>query len=298
MLHLVERLDRGLTVLIKFLNRLYLSFFFRSGYALRISRIEKNINLLVTLIDKVKTIDRYKEFLSILQVKTPENIEMKIFGPKNDGSYVLANDFILSKTVISLGVGKNIDLELSLANLGLDVYLCDGTVPKLPIQHKNFHFINKNVYGKLFSTDMNIQSISINKLFSDIQDKLGPSTEKILLIDIEGSEYDVIENIDLEYLMSCRQLTIEFHEIFENLKSSNSNLVKATKKLMKYFELVSVHGNNYGAYLSEDNQDYADVIETTWLRKDIDVFRPGKNEFNVELCNPNNPKDKDLYLIW
>jgi hypothetical protein len=24
--------------------------------------------------------------------------------------------------------------------------------------------------------------------------------------------------------------------------------------------------------LSENNQDYADVIETTWLRKDIDVF--------------------------
>lgn len=298
MLHLVERLDRGLPVIIKFLNRLYLSFFFRSGYALRISRIEKNVNLLFTLIDKAKTIDRYQEFLSILQVKTPENIEMKNFGPKNDGSYVLANDFILSKTVISLGVGKNIDLELSLANLGLDVYLCDGTVPKLPIQHKKFHFLNKNVYGKLNSIDANIQSISINKLFSDIQDKLGPSTENILLIDIEGSEYDLIDHIDLKYLISCRQVTIEFHSIFENLVSTNSNFLEIMKKLLKYFELVSVHGNNFGAYLSEGNQDYADVIETTWLRKDTDVFRSGKNKFNTDLCNPNNPKERDLNLVW
>lgn len=298
MLHLVERLDRGLKVIIKFLNRLYLSFFFRSGYALRVSRIEKNIDLLFTLIDKVAIIDRYNEFLSILQVKAPENIEMKNFGPKNDGSYVLADDFILSKTVISLGVGKNIDLELSLANLGLDVYLCDGTVPKLPVEHKKFHFVSKNVYGKSNSIDANIQSISINKLFSDIQDKLGPSTENVLLIDIEGSEYDVIEHIDLQYLISCRQITIEFHAIFENLVSNNFKFLELMKKLLKYFELVSVHGNNFGAYLSEGNQDYADVIETTWIRKDIDVFKPGKNKFNVDLCNPNNPKERDLNLVW
>ena len=289
-------------MIIKFLNRIYLSFFFRSGYALRISRIEKNIYLLFTLVDKKDIIDKYKEFLNGLQVKTPGQIKLKNFGPKNDGSYVLANDFDSSQKVVSLGIGKNIDLELYFAKLGLVVFLCDGTISRLPVQHKNFHFIDKNVYGDrtggVDSLDSNLKTISINELFSEIKEKSIESTEYILLIDIEGSEYDVLEKINLEYLLSCRQLTIEFHGIFEKLKSSNSKLFEIVENLGNYFELVSVHGNNFGAFLSEDNQDYADVIETTWLRKDIDSFKKGINKFNTELCNPNNPKDKDLNLNW
>lgn len=288
--------------MIKFLNRIYLSFFFRSGYALRISRIEKNIYLLFTLVDKKDIIDKYKEFLNRLQVKTPDQIKLKNFGPKNDGSYVLANDFDSSQRVVSLGIGKNIDLELYFAKLGLVVFLCDGTISRLPVQHKNFHFIDKNVYGEqtggVDSLDSNLKSISINELFSEIKEKSIESIEHLLLIDIEGSEYDVLEKINLEYLLSCRQLTIEFHGIFEKLKSSNSKLFEIVENLGNYFELVSVHGNNFGAFLSEDNQDYADVIETTWLRKDIDSFKKGINKFNTELCNPNNPKDKDLNLNW
>jgi hypothetical protein len=280
----------------------YLSFFFRSGYAFRIARIEKNINILFALVDKIDIIDKYKEFLSRLQVKTPEQIELKNFGPKNDGSYVLANDFDSSQKVISLGVGKNIDLELYFAKLGSVVFLCDGTISRLPVQHKNFHFINKNVYGErtgeVNSLDSKLHTISINELFSEIKEKYIHSNEHILLIDIEGSEYDVLEKIKLEYLLSCRQITIEFHGVFEKLKSSNSKLFEIVENLGKYFELVSVHGNNFGASLSENNQDYADVIETTWLRKDIDVFKKGINKFNTELCNPNNPKDKDLNLNW
>jgi hypothetical protein len=238
------------------------------------------------------------EFLNTLHVKAPHHIELKNFGPKNDGSYVLANDFKSSKTVISLGVGKNIDLEFSLAKLGLVVFLFDGTVSKLPVQHKNFHFINKNVCGKSNESDASSQLISINELFFDIEEKFGHSKENILLIDIEGSEYEIIESIELKYLISCRQLTIEFHGVFEKLEKDNYRLLEITEKLSTYFELVSVHGNNFGAYLSENGQDYADVIETTWLRKDIDGFKKGKNAFNIELCNPNNPKEKDLNLYW
>jgi hypothetical protein len=168
---------------------------------------------------------------------------------------------------------------------------------------KNFHFINKNVYGERTggeanSLDFKLHTISINELFSEIKEKYLHSNEYLLLIDIEGSEYDVLEKIKLEYLLSCRQLTVEFHGVFEKLKSSNSKLSEIVENLGKYFELVSVHGNNFGAFLSENNQDYADVIETTWLRKDIDVFKKGINKFNTELCNPNNPKDKDLNLNW
>jgi hypothetical protein len=229
-----------------------------------------------------------------------------VFYRKNGNKYdsVLANDFDSNKKVISLGVGKNIDLELYFAKLGLVVFLCDGTISRLPVQHKNFYFINKNVYGEqtdgggVNSLESNPHTISINELFSEIKEKYIHSNEHILLIDIEGSEYDVLEKIKLEYLLSCRQITIEFHGVFEKLKSSNSKLFEIVENLGKYFELVSVHGNNFGASLSEDNQDYADVIETTWLRKDIDVFKKGINKFNTELCNPNNPKDKDLNLNW
>ncbi len=296
MLHLFLDLDKGKALMIRVLNRLFLSLFFRSGYALRISKLEKDLNLIFILLEKKDIINKYKAFINLLQIQKPVNLELKNLGPENDGSYVLANEFNANQNVISLGVGKNIDLEVYLANLGLKVVLCDGTISKLPRQHKNFQFINKNVYGDFPRS--NSQAVSINELFSRLQKKSGYSTENILLVDIEGSEYDVLENIKPEYLLSCRQLTVEFHGIFEKLKSGDSELLEVTKKLLDFFVPVSAHGNNFGAFISENNQNYADVIETTWLRRDLDVFRKGENRFNTELCRPNNPKSNDLNLNW
>ena len=62
------------------------------------------------------------------------------------------------------------------------------------------------------------------KTLKDIMNELGHKHIDILKLDIEGSEYDVIENI-LNDNISITQITIEFHDRFmENgsLKSKQS----------------------------------------------------------------------------
>jgi len=88
-----------------------------------------------------------------------------------------------------------------------------------------------------------IQTICIYKLL-DMFDYID-----ILKIDIEGSEYDILEKIDIESLKKVRQITVEFHDFVDpSLKSRNrpiedkfiSNGFKVKKMSTDY-----MHGSEY-----------------------------------------------------
>ena len=123
-------------------------------------------------------------------------------------------------------------------------------------------------------------------------------SEILFFIDIEGSEYDLIMNLERSNLEVCQQITIEFHDIFKQITQNNTVIFDALIKLRETHELISVHGNNYGASFQVNGMDYPDVLETTWLRKDLTTFVKGKNNFNPILNKPNNPLARELALEW
>jgi FkbM family methyltransferase len=68
------------------------------------------------------------------------------------------------------------------------------------------------------------------KCFKDITVELGHTQIDVLKMDIEGSEYDVIENI-LNSSVSINQIVIEFHDrFFEDGKIKTQNAVSLLKK--------------------------------------------------------------------
>ena len=75
----------------------------------------------------------------------------------------------------------------------------------------------------------------------------------ILKIDIEGSEYDVLESIDKETYSKIRQITVEFHDFIDpSLKNRNENVIKYLNSLGFKHKSRSITFMN--------NSDHFDVI--------------------------------------
>jgi len=279
---------------------------FRTQFAQRLSILEKNHKILTSYVcNKEMVITRFNVLLSCLQIKIPAGQDLVRIGPASDGGYVLANKFEEISAVVSLGVGKNVDIEMYFANLGKNILLFDGTVTNLPKNHKKFNFFNSNVYGISTLSQKKDSEILVNDIFSHylknlFKDLTGiPSNlELLFLIDIEGSEYDLLINLNKANLEVCQQITVEFHDIFKEITSSNPKIFECLTKLHETHELISAHGNNYGASIQINGVDYPDVLETTWMRKDASEFVNGVNNFNPSLNKPNNPGTPDLVLEW
>lgn len=72
----------------------------------------------------------------------------------------------------------------------------------------------------------------------------------ILKIDIEGSEYDLLENISEKILSITKQLTVEFHDFVNpELKSRTSEIIKKIENLgFKRISKPIVHMHNSENY--------------------------------------------------
>lgn len=110
-----------------------------------------------------------------------------------------------------------------------------------------------------------------------------------LKIDIEGAEYDILENLK-EYLPKLNFLILEFHDI--------NNRQKEIFKFVRYCSLsmniAHLHINNSTSHICETPK----VVELTFVRKDEN--KRGKISFlpNKNLDYPNNHINKDFCIIF
>ena len=69
-------------------------------------------------------------------------------GDIHDGSYVMLDDFENIKIAYSIGIGKKIQFDKALADKGIDVYMYDHTIEKLPYENEKFHWKKIGIGGK------------------------------------------------------------------------------------------------------------------------------------------------------
>ena len=88
-------------------------------------------------------------------------------------------------------------------------------------------------------------------------------------MDIEGGEYDVILDTNNDILKKFRILVIEFHQLNNLIVESGFNLISlAFRKILKDFEIVHIHPNNWRKPILYGDYEIPPVIEVTFLRKD------------------------------
>tara|TARA_B110000967_G_C18852309_1_gene545295 strand:- start:997 stop:1818 length:822 start_codon:yes stop_codon:yes gene_type:complete len=263
-----------------------------------------------------------KKFNLIIPLKF-ENL--KRYGGNGDGGYVCESSLIKGTDIlISFGMGSDWSFELDCIkdNSKVKIFMYDHTVTILPYlkdvlkyfkrfitlrgkpnalnnrvknlkDYLSFIFL-KNVFfykEKIIKKKINKRETNIEKVFERIDEKNNTKEKSIILkCDIEGSEFDIIEDI-IKYSHRINTLIFEFHWLNQN----EEIFLDVIKKLQKKFVVAHIHGNNHCDKLSNG---LPEALEMTLINK---KFAPRKKilitSFPIEgLDMPNNPNKEDLYF--
>ena len=223
----------------------------------------------------------------------------KRYGRNGDGGYILLKElFYKSKFVYSYGINdspEHVSFDLQCSQEGKYIHMYDGSIEELPLKNPRFHFKK--------------EFLSEGVLKKHIQENGHESEyDMVLKMDIDGSEYDVI-NSDIGLISNhFNQVTIEVHNLIEEYpmmwELTESSYSRKFDKEMKrvffenlglHYNIVHIHGNNHGAR----HVDLPDSLEISFLRKDYPISGIDNQRYPIEgLDFPNYNFAKDYVLDW
>ena len=151
-------------------------------------------------------------------------------GQKTDGAYVTLDDFEDIKIAYSIGIENNIIFDKSLAERGIDVYMYDHTISKIPSNNSKFHWEQIGITGKTKTNDR-------LKTIEELIEKNGHTLEKnmILKIDCEGCEWDSLNDLPEKILYQFKYIIIELHFESRNVELYYNVLNKLHKSHQVFF---------------------------------------------------------------
>ncbi|MCI0466854.1 MAG: FkbM family methyltransferase [Beijerinckiaceae bacterium] len=195
--------------------------------------------------------------------------DLRRFGDKGDGGYLAPETPIkISDALLSFGLGNNWSFEKALAdfNPDLSVHAYDHSVSGDQFRWKYWKSLVKfflrieTLAGVRKSLKLHQSYTSFFQgrvqhfigLISDQQDqpffvtpeqafsRLKDASNIVLKIDIEGSEYRIIEQV-LDYKDKLTVVIVEFH----NTDVFRPVFVKLIMMMAESFDIVHLHGNNF-----------------------------------------------------
>lgn len=118
----------------------------------------------------------------------------------------MLDDFENINVAYSIGIRNLIQFDKSLADKGIDIYMYDHTINKLPFENDRFHW-KKIGMGGISEKAYNIQTLQ------EMMKENGHNKEKnmILKIDIEGAEWNSLKDIPENVLNQFKYILIEYH---------------------------------------------------------------------------------------
>lgn len=223
----------------------------------------------------------------------------KRYGRNGDGGYILLKElFDKSNFVYSYGINDNpedVSFDLQCSQEGKNVYMYDGSIGKLPLENPRFFFKKEFLFKGV--------------LEKHIQENGHESESNMVLkMDIEGSEYEVI-NSDIDLISKhFDQVTIEIHNLIEEypinweltefnraIKFNKDIKINFFENLFLHYNIFHIHANNHGVR----HADFPDSLEISFLRKDYEVFGIDNQRYPIdELDFPNYNFEKDYVLDW
>ena len=253
-----------------------------------------------------------KKYNILLPVK---NEKLKRMGRNSDGGYVIDENIGNNcKTLISFGLGNDWSFEKDYIKQNSDakIYIYDHTVSIWPYIRDVTKYLRrfltfrenlKSLSGRIkklvnfitFISSKNVKFYkekivlgTINRVFNRISNK-----EKVIIkIDIEGSEFEIIEEIS-QLSERIEMAIFEFHELDKNEKI----FISSIKKLQEKFMIVHLHGNNH---CPQTLEGLPIALEMTFINK---RYQPEKIDYIKKfprdyLDHPNNPYKEDLAFYF
>jgi FkbM family methyltransferase len=214
----------------------------------------------------------------ISRIKKETSVNHKWHGNEYGGFYVHPNGLNNNSIVYSFGIGEDISFDESVINsYGCNVFAFDPTPKsiewiknqKLPSKFtfydygidsktgfvnfnlpKNENYVSGSVLNHQNVNENNTVSVPM-KCFKDITNTFGHKHIDVLKIDIEGSEYTVMNDI-LSSDVKIDQILLEIHErFFDDGKEKTKALLKSLKD----------HG--YSVFAVSDSAEEISFIKTS-----------------------------------
>lgn len=234
-----------------------------------------------------------QQCLHLLTPRDLHDLPKRRLGQNADGGCVLADDLAAVSVVYSFGVGGEVSFEHDLAQAGKPIYLFDHTVPGPPHPHANFHFRPEGL-GPCGDPAAQLYSLQ-HQIHRNGHDDL---RDMLLKIDIEGAEYEVVGSLDAESLTRFRQIALEIHWLSRlNEPAFRQAFYIALSKINEYFVLFHVHGNNCAPLNIVDGFAVADVLELSYMRRDLANAVKSKTIYPTRHDFPNDVSRQD-HLLW
>jgi hypothetical protein len=219
------------------------------------------------------------EIAALLRMLAPIRVQRALMrvGGAHDGGYLLPDDLAGIEYCFSPGVDVTASFEEALLERGITSYLADYSIDNPPASLSKFVF-DKVFLGAKDHGHFTTLQTWIRKYIPDRYEN-----DLLLQMDIEGSEYAVLEQTPNHVLSRFRIMVIEFHDLFNLFDPIKFRYFERVfTKLTALFHVVHIHPNNFAPPMRKDGLVIPDVVEITFLRRD----RPVMAEADLEFPHP------------
>ncbi len=233
---------------------------------------------------------RARRTAELLRPYETEHVLVRV-GDDADGGYVMA-DLFTAPRAVSIGVGGNVSWDLDMARRNITVTMFDPTVdgPPTSVPGATFHAIGLGTPAQSRALSMNLAP------FKRVLEMAGTQTgEAILKVDIEGAEWDALSEVS-DYTQ-FPQVVLELHNL------SRLADVKAAQTMLRVLECIHrshmpihVHANNEAAVVPFGCYWLPDVLEVSYLRRDLITSAEPSTVIDATLDRPSNARFADLSL--
>jgi hypothetical protein len=234
-----------------------------------------------------------KEILSVVRLLEPRKAvgyEKIRVGSAGDGGYVQLNDYSGISAAISFGIFNDDNWDLAVARMGVPVYQFDHTIEKAPSTHPLLRFERKKAAG-----NPSVDAVTIADLVAAHSKLSAPDV--ILKMDIEGSEWDVLDNSSSESLSKLSQIICEFHGLGRLYEAPfHARALRVFHKLAQQFAVIHVHANNGGDMCNLANIAVPSTLEITFASRARYSFVESDERFPTPLDAPNRPDHAEIRL--
>ena len=231
-----------------------------------------------------------ERYTTINDLLTPFDVghAKRRLGNNADGGYVLSEELLDSaQHVYSLGISTDCQIDLELAEAGKKVYQYDKDNCVTPT-HPNMRFKQMWIGGESFQREIKMTGGA-------------ERSNNLLLMDIEGGEYDVVLNSG-DLLNHFSQICLELHAVL-----TNTNIESLLNRLNQTHTLIHIHANNW--VLWPDYKSYTghsgiknglpDLLELTYVRNDTFTTRRMSQEKSPTPIDKRNiPNFREVEMGW
>lgn len=217
--------------------------------------------------------------------------ELQRVGSEFDGGYFLPAQALSSCDVISAGIGTDNNFEIQLGNLGMRVLQFDPTIEAPPQHHPMLRFIKEG---------LGLGQLSLRECILRFEEEFGSSIKNgILKLDIEGSEWEVLEEFadpkqGQDLVRAFSFVVVELHGLTSIYRTDRwTQIEKALSSLLSRYQIVKAIGNNCREIVQIGGVPVIDVIEITLERRTLSST--ASLGLSNEIPASNNPTRSPLY---